>query len=798
MAFGKSPFWLSGSAFLALAAVAAAAPDASSAQQKSQAGQKGTKPAAPSAKNVASPGEKIFKEQCAPCHGAKGEGTGAYSRALTGDLSAGQLAKYLAKSMPPGPKKIKPADAEKVADYIYGAFYSPLAQERNRPARVALSRLTVRQLRNSVTDLIGTFGGNFTPNVAEHGLKAEYFKAKRFQQDDRVMERTDAQVNFDFGTGGPSGGEFNPHQFSIRWNGSVVAADTGVYEFVVRSDHAIRLYVNDNRKALIDAWVKSGKDTEFRGSLYLVGGRTYPIRLEFSKSTQGVDDTKAKEGKPAPPASVTLAWKRPKQVEEPIPSLCLLPAPSPESFVVTAPFPPDDRSMGYERGDSVSRAWDDATTSAALETADYVATRLKALAGSDSDVAQLKAFCKRFVERALRRPLDAETEGRYITKQFDSSTDVKVAVKRVVLLTLKSPRFLYREVGASDTDPYAIASRLSFTLWDSMPDEALLKVAASGGMATREQVMGQAERMAADPRAWYKQREFFLQWLKVDQYPDLAKDAKRFPDFTPAVATDLRTSFDLTLENVVRSERSDFRELLLSDKVYLNGRLAKLYGVPNVAPDAPFQPISLDPNARSGILTHPYLLSSFAYVATSSPIHRGVLIARNIMGRTLQPPPEAFVPLDANLHPKLTTRQRVSLQTKPAACSTSCHNLINPLGFTMERFDAIGRLRTAENGQPIDSSGAYEQRDGKLVKFTGARDLARFAAESDETHAAFVEKIFQFFVKQPIRAYGPNTAPNLQRTFKENGYNIRRLTAQIAVESALPKPRNDGKIARTD
>jgi hypothetical protein len=326
----------------------------------------------------------------------------------------------------------------------------------------------------------------------------------------------------------------------------------------------------------------------------------------------------------------------------------------------------------------------------------------------------------------------------------------------------------------------------------------LLKAAASGGLATREQVLAQAERMAADSRAWYKQREFLLQWLKVDQYPDLAKDAKRFPEFTPAVAADLRTSFDLTLEHVVRSERSDFRELLLSDTVYLNGRLAKLYGVTTLAPDAPFQPVTLDPNARAGILTHPYLLSSFAYVGTSSPIHRGVLIARSIMGRTLQPPPDAFVPLDPDLHPKLTTRQRVSLQTKPAACSTSCHSLINPLGFTMERFDAIGRLRAAENGQPIDSTGAYETRAGKLVKFSGAEDLARYAAASDETQAAFVEKLFQFLVKQPIRAYGTTTAPNLQRVFKENGYNIRRLTAQIAVEAALPKPRENGKIARTE
>src|SRR5439155_25942171 len=118
----------------------------------------------------------------------------------------------------------------------------------------------------------------------------------------------------------------------------------------------------------------------------------------------------------------------------------------------------------------------------------------------------------------------------------------------------------------------------SFGLWDSLPDEELLKAAAAGQLSTREQVVHQAERMVSDPRTRSKVREFLLQWLKVDQSPDLSKDAKLFPGFGEAVASDLRTSLDLFLDDVVWSERSDFRELLLSDSVFLNGRLAKIYG----------------------------------------------------------------------------------------------------------------------------------------------------------------------------------------------------------------------------
>jgi hypothetical protein len=231
------------------------------------------------------------------------------------------------------------------------------------------------------------------------------------------------------------------------------------------------------------------------------------------------------------------------------------------------------------------------------------------------------------------------------------------------------------------------------------------------------------------------------------------------------------------------SEKSDFRELMLTDKVFLNGRLAKLYGA-NLPADAPFQPVALDPKERAGVLTQPYVLASFAYLDTSSPIHRGVLISRNLLGRLLQPPPQAFTPLAADLHPKLTTRQRVALQTRPAACM-SCHSMINPLGYTLEKFDAIGRVRSEENGKPVDASGTYQSRTGKLVQFSGARDLARYLTESDEAHAAFVEKLFQHLVKQPIRAFGPRTLPDLQRAFETQGFSIRKEMVEIMAVSAL-------------
>ncbi len=229
---------------------------------------------------------------------------------------------------------------------------------------------------------------------------------------------------------------------------------------------------------------------------------------------------------------------------------------------------------------------------------------------------------------------------------------------------------------------------------------------------------------------------------------------------------------------------SDYRQLLLADYVYLNGRLARWYGA-NLPADAPFQKVSFPFGDRAGILTHPYLMAIFAYNEASSPIHRGVFLVRNVLGRTLRPPADAFAPLAADLHPHLTTRQRVELQTRPESCQT-CHSMINPLGFTLESFDAIGRHRNKEKDQSVDAEGSYQTLTGEVVKFHSVRELATYLAGNEEAHDAFVERLFHNLVKQPIRAYGPRKLAELRHSFADNQYNIRKLMVEIIAESALP------------
>jgi hypothetical protein len=742
-------------------------------------------------------GEQIFKELCAKCHGAAGEGNAERDTGpLSGDRSLAELAEIIDKSMPEdAPEKCNGEEAKAVATYIYGAFYSPIAQARIQPARVELSRLTVRQYQNAIADLIGSFrdGGSWG---SERGLKGEYYKGRRTRRSERVLERIDPTVDFDWADSSPDPEKFEPHEFSIEWEGSVLAPETGDYEFIIRTDHAARLWINDLETPLIDAWVKSGDDTEYRGAIRLLGGRAYSVKLDFSKAKQGVNDRDKEKEKPPPKkASIALLWKLPHRTLEVIPARCLSPERQPELSVVHAAFPPDDRSVGYERGTAISKAWDEATTEGAIETAGYVEEHLRELSGAgedDSDrAAKLREFCYRFVERAFRRPLSDEQKQVFVDRQFEQAPQPEMAVKRVVLLALKSPRFLYREVGRDQPDAYDVASRVSFGLWDSLPDQPLLDAAAAGQLTTREQVAGHVDRMLPDLRTRSKLRQFFQQWLKVEQVPDLAKDPERYASFNAEVANDLRTALDLFVEEVVWSDASDFRQLLLADSLPLNGRLARFYGA-DVPEDAPFEKRSLDGEHRAGLLTHPYLLTTFAYTGTSSPIHRGVFISRSLLGRVLKPPPEAVVPLPPESHANLTTRERIALQTNSQAC-LSCHAMINPLGFTLEHFDAVGRFRAEETGKPIDATGEYLTKSGERKQFRGVRELAKFLSESDETHAAFVQQLFHHTVKQPIRAYGPEMSVELQKSFRENQFSIQELTVEIVVRSALgqPPPAND-------
>jgi hypothetical protein len=239
----------------------------------------------------------------------------------------------------------------------------------------------------------------------------------------------------------------------------------------------------------------------------------------------------------------------------------------------------------------------------------------------------------------------------------------------------------------------------------------------------------------------------------------------------------------LFLDDVVWSASSDYRRLLLEDDLFVNNRLARFYGVNTNATDD-FVKVSLDPKQRSGVVTHPYLLAAFSYPKSTSPIHRGVFLTRNIVGRALKPPPMAVAFKDADFAPNLTMREKIAELTRPQACQ-GCHSVINPLGFSLEHYDAVGRFRTEEGNRPIDAASEYTTDDGEKVRLRGARDVAEFAAGSEHAHNAFIEQLFHQVVKQPMRAYGADVPDRLRQSFVASGFNIQQLLVDISTLSAL-------------
>ncbi len=736
-------------------------------------------------KNLAAPraGEVVYREDCMRCHGPVGQGVaGKADEPLVGEKSVASLAKYIAREMPENdPGTLSVADATASAEFIYQAFYSAEARARNHPPRIELAHLTVRQYRESIADLLGSLRGAVT-TTESGGLAGSYrglpdgdttnVSAKN---EIKLIDRVDPTLDFDFGNKAPVPGG-KPEQFKINWTGSLLVPDTGEYEFRLTTPNGARLYVNvpDNgtqKDAIIDLWVSSGKSRSAQAPVFLLGGRSYPLKVEFFKYK---DKT----------AGLKLEWRPPGGAWAVIPRTNLAPKYSSFVHVVSVPLPPDDGSVGYERGSSVSREWTEAVAKGAMQVAALVGPNLYALAGTKADAPdraeKFKAFSLRFAQLAYRRPLTAEQQAD-LAQIYAPGVAPEVAAKRAFIFTLSNPAFLYPGLGPQDD--YAVASRLALTLWDSVPDAALLQAAAAGQLKTEAQVRKQAQRLLKDPRAKAKLRDFLHHWLHVEEGAEIAKDQQEYPGFDQAVVMDLRTSLDLFTEGVVWSEASDYRQLLLGDTILMNERLAKFYGQ-KVEAGGGFQPVKMDADQRGGVLTHPFVLATFSYTKSSSPIHRGVFVTRNILGRMLKPPPMAIAFMDDKFDPSFTMREKVTELTAKPACQ-SCHVTINPLGFSFERFDAVGRVRATDNNKPVDATSEYTAADGQVIKLTGARDVAKHAAESAAGQAGFVRNLFQSLVKQPPAAYAPDLLGRLTDQFRADHFHIRNLAVEVAVVAAL-------------
>jgi mono/diheme cytochrome c family protein len=731
-------------------------------------------------------GRRIYQKQCANCHGAKGEGVSdKYADALVGDWSVTRLARYIGLNMPEdNPETLTAAESEAVAKYVHDAFYSREAQARINPARIELARLTNQQYAIAVADLVGGLTSANAPAGEGRGLSAVYYNVAqrgRFDAAKVVHRGTDGTIDFEFSEGSEARAKIGTAEFSMQWRGAVLADETGDYEFVVRTPNSVRVWINSEfmpAEAKIDVNVSTPQNPDHRVTVRLLAGRRYPIAIDYW----------ALPGKAgAPPPSIALRWKPPHGSERTIPARHLSPVPVKPAFVLATRFPANDSSRGYERSGPPTKEWDEATTAAAFDVANHLVKHVDRLAGTrpgDPERPQKVAtLAERFTTAAFRRPLTPAERTRFVTERFKSAPDPETALKRTALLALKSPQFLYVELPTSRPDSRQVAARLSFGLWDSIPDAELERAAAAGELIRPADVRRQAERMLTDPRARAKLRAFFHHWLHIEFVEDVQKDPAAYPDFTSEVIDDLRTSLNLFVDEVAWSEAADFRELLRADYLIANEKLATFYGLPAPA-GGDFARVPAPAGERSGVLTHPYLLAALSYRSTTSPIHRGVFLTRTIVGRALKSPPVAVAFNDAEFTPDMSMREKVTKLTRQESCQ-GCHSVINPLGFSLEWYDTVGRFRREDNGRAIDAVSDYLNDDRETVRLSGARDVAEYAIASERANDAFIEQVFHHVVKQPLMAYGPGTAVALRESFVASGYNLRKLLVEIVTVAAL-------------
>ncbi|MDB4488276.1 DUF1592 domain-containing protein [bacterium] len=727
-------------------------------------------------------GAEIYTEHCASCHGDRGQGVAdEYDEALVGKKSITSLAKYIHRTMPEDDEEaVVDEDARLVAEYIHKSFYSPEAQARLKPVRKALLRRTQNQHRRAITDIVQSFR-NRAWMGDEHGLRGHYFnKEKMNNRKEALVKRVDPTIDFDVHK--KHGVEaLDPKAHSIFWTGSILPPETGEYGFRIKTPNGVRIFLNEpNQKkdAFIDAWVSSGNQMRtIEKSTFLLGGHPVPIFVEFICY---------KEDK----SSLLVEWKPPHGTWESIPSRVLYTAGSQKAAIISTPFPADDASLGYERGSSISKAWKEAVANAAIEATSTIFDDIDELAGTKPDQPDRKdrfrKFCSEFAFRTFSRPLTSSQQQVYIDDVFAAAgDDYETAVKRSLMLTLTSPYFLYPSLNrneAGKADSYSTAAHLALALWDSIPDKRLFEAAEKNQLSDDRQLTDQLWKMLADSRSKAKLHRFFHHWLNLSEKEDLDKDPKLFPGFNEQIIADLRTSLDLFIDDVVWSEQSDYRRLFLEKRLYLNPRLAEFYGVQEPPHDG-FEPLPTPDKTRAGIFTHPFVLTAFSYHKQTSPIHRGVYLSRNVLGRFLKPPPNAIEFKDADFKPNLTMREKVTEITKDESCM-ACHSIINPVGFSLENYDAIGRFRTHEKDKPINTVSEYPTPDDTLVKIAGPNDLARLAIESPGAHRAFLKHLFHHLIQQPTNAFGYGTMGSLHETFMNSNFHIRNIIVTIAKDTA--------------
>ena len=404
--------------------------------------------------------------------------------------------------------------------------------------------------------------------------------------------------------------------------------------------------------------------------------------------------------------------------------------------------------------------------------------------GPDDEEQCARQILSTLLRRAYRRPID-EADFTLPLEMFRQSTeqggDFETGIEMALSAVLVNPHFLFRTErspqGLPAAAPYRVsdvelASRLSFFLWSSIPDEELLEAAEQGTLSDPQVLEQQTLRMLADDRARALVDNFAGQWLYLRNLESITPDMRLFPDFDDNLRKAFRQETELVFESVMREDRSVL-ELLKSDYTYLNERLAKHYDIPHVY-GSHFRRVAVDESTkRGGLLRHGSILTVTSYATRTSPVIRGKWILENILGTPPPPPPDNVPPLEDNtVAANLSVRERLAQHRANPACA-SCHDLLDPVGFSLENFDAVGRWRDLEDGNPIDSSSGLP--DGS--QFANLAEFERgLQARPELFVGTMVEKLLTYALGRGLEH---TDAPAVRRIVRDAEQNDFRFSSLI-------------------
>ncbi|TVP96781.1 MAG: DUF1592 domain-containing protein [Planctomycetaceae bacterium] len=419
----------------------------------------------------------------------------------------------------------------------------------------------------------------------------------------------------------------------------------------------------------------------------------------------------------------------------------------------------------------------------------------------DADAAARKAL-RTIADLAWRRPVTERELDQlvgFVARQQARGRSFQEALELAAQAVLVSPKFLFRlETLPADADPpliapvgdYALASRLSYFLWSSMPDEELFRLAAEGKLADPAVLTSQVDRMLKDRRSEAFVEGFFGQWLGLRRLPDVNFDPKPFPDFSSELKEDLSSETTRFVTSIVRHNKS-ILELLRAETTFVNGRLARFYGIAGVERDGDFREVSLAGTPRQGLLTQGGILMLSSYPNRTSPTRRGNWILETILGEEPPPPPDGVPELaeTESSSPGLPLRQQLELHRTNAVCA-SCHRTMDAIGFGFENFNAIGQWRDTEGDQPIDAagdlpSGETFESPRELIEILSRRqdDFARHLAGRLLTYA--LGRGTEYFDRPALDAIVDNT--------RADNFRFHDLVHQIVLSKPFGWQRHESE-----